>query len=81
MLAGSELVQIDEDDLLKELDALKSNPVKEMTNLSVENENIIEIEGEDIELPSVPKDAAVKILEPLHEREQEEDLEKKLIAQ
>ena len=83
MLAGSELVQIDEDDLLKELEALKSKPadlIKDITNMSVKDENIIEIDGEKIELPSVPKDN-VKILEAKNETEQEEEYhEKELIA-
>ena len=84
MLAGSELVQIDEDDLLKELEALKSKPayiIKDITNMSVKGENVIEIDGEEIELPSLPKDN-VKILEAEHEREQEEEYhEKELIAE
>lgn len=83
MLAGSELVQIDEDDLLKELEALESKPadlINDMTNSSVKDENAIKIDEEDIELPSVPK-GAVKILKPEHVREQEEDREKTLMAE
>lgn len=71
LLAGSELVHIDEDELLEELSALTTAEV------TVEDEGVVvEIDGEKIELPSVPKD---KAHEPRDEPEKER--EKELIAE
>lgn len=53
MLAGSELVHIDEEELLEELEALKQpETIKEV-------DGVIEVDGEKIELPSVPKEPVI----------------------
>jgi hypothetical protein len=81
LLAGSELVQIDEDELLEELEALTSKSI----NLNAKDESVFEIDGENIELPSVPKDS-VKIrqeperLKEEHQKEKEKEKEKILLA-
>lgn len=81
MLAGSELVQIDEDELLEELSALIAENIT--VDEVVKDEGVIEIDGEKIELPSVPKDIIEHLHESDHEHETERqnEREKELIAE
>ena len=53
MIAGNQMVHIDEDELLEELETLKESR-------SVVGDGIIRVDGEIIKLPSVP-DTEIKI--------------------
>lgn len=69
-MAGNTLVQIDEDELLEELEALKG------PSITVVEDGIIEVEGEKMALPSVPEG---KLLE--EDENEPEKAEKELIAE
>jgi hypothetical protein len=76
-LAGNSLIQIDEDELLEELEALKQPTV------TVIEDGVIQVEGERIKLPAVPegiKSAQVEVEEEEEEIESRET-QKTLIAE
>ena len=71
MLAGSEFVRIDDEDLLKDLEALTlPKPI------TVEDEDTIKLDGERIDLPSVPKEKVHLQHEFEHKKEKEHEPEK-----
>ncbi len=76
-MAGNSLIQIDEDELLEELEALKQPTV------TVIEDGVIQVEGERIKLPAVPegiKSAQVEVEEEEEEIESRET-QKTLIAE
>lgn len=83
MLSQNPLVHIDEDELLEELEALTSEKAvePEKTAVHVISDGVIKVDGEIIELPSVPQSttASSDILED--EDKGESSKEKELIAE
>lgn len=71
MIAGNQMVHIDEDELLEELEAIKQQQQQpEDVESSVVADGVIEVDGEIIQLPSVPK-TEIKITSPVREELEE----------
>lgn len=65
------MVHIDEDELLEELEAIKQQQQQpEDVESSVVADGVIEVDGEIIQLPSVPK-TEIKITSPVREELEE----------
>lgn len=81
MLSQNPLVQIDEDELLEELEALTA---PKESKSEVIADGVIKVDDEIIELPSVPVNEPVAVVEE-NEEEQEyepvEEKQKELIAE
>ena len=73
MIAGNQMVHIDEDELLEELEAIKQQQQQpEDVESSVVADGVIEVDGEIIQLPSVPK-TEIKITSPVREELEEQN--------
>ena len=81
MIAGNQMVHIDEDELLEELEALKQQQPEDAES-SVVADGVIEVDGEIIQLPSVPK-TEIKITSPVREvsPEREDQNDRRLVLE
>ena len=63
MIAGNQMIHINEDELLEELEALKQQQQPEDAEFSLVADGVIKVDGEIIQLPSAPK-TEIKITSP-----------------